>query len=427
MSLYTLVADHYATGRGICSVCSSHPGVLEASMRQAVLHGTSVLIESTANQVDQFGGYTGMNPEQFRIHVRQLAERCGLPAERLLLGGDHLGPLSWRGEPAQHAMEKAETLVRAYAAAGFAKIHLDCSMSCADDAQPAPNPEVIVERAARLCRAAEDSALAAGHPAPVYVIGTEVPIPGGATHELHGGVGITQVADAEATCTMHQQAFSRLGLEAAWERVIALVVQPGVEFAHTSVVDYKPELAAALSQSVARQGTMLFEAHSTDYQPPAALQELVRDHFAILKVGPWLTWAWRQGLFALECVEAELVPKAQRSRLGETLETVMLADNRHWKAHYHGSEAACRLARRFSYSDRARYYWTNPTLQTAEQTLCRNLAGVDIPLPLLSQYFPREYEMVREGRLIPAPHALLLESVNAVLAVYAAAVQGHVS
>lgn len=69
-------------------------------------------------------------------------------------------------------------------------------------------------------------------------------------------------------------------------RVIASVVQPGVEFDHHNVIAYAPANAQALSAAIARQPGMVFEAHSTDYQTSTALQALVRDHFAILKVAP---------------------------------------------------------------------------------------------------------------------------------------------
>jgi D-tagatose-1,6-bisphosphate aldolase subunit GatZ/KbaZ len=59
------------------------------------------------------------------------------------------------------------------------------------------------------------------------------------------------------------------------------VVQPGVEFDHTHIIDYQPQKAVALSAMVEDYDTLVFEAHSTDYQTPQALRQLVKDHFAI--------------------------------------------------------------------------------------------------------------------------------------------------
>src|ERR1700733_11630659 len=133
--LLDLLRDHKAggAGGGIHSVCSSHPLVIEAALREAKRSGHYALIEATSNQVNQFGGYTGMTPADFRRYVADIAKRAALPMERVLLGGDHLGPNCWRSEPSAVALQHSEQLVADYVSAGFRKIHLDCSMSCADD------------------------------------------------------------------------------------------------------------------------------------------------------------------------------------------------------------------------------------------------------------------------------------------------------
>ena len=156
--LRQILADNRAGApRGIPSICSAHPLVLEACIDRAVADGGPLLVEATCNQVNQDGGYTGMRAADFRSFVTGLAAARGLAEARLILGGDHLGPNPWRHEPADTAMAKAETLVRSYAAAGFGKLHLDASMACAGDPDPLP-PEVIASRATSLCRAAESVA-----------------------------------------------------------------------------------------------------------------------------------------------------------------------------------------------------------------------------------------------------------------------------
>jgi len=175
---------------GVFSVCSAHPWVIEAALRQALQRDSAVLIEATSNQVNQFGGYTGMKPHQFRDAVWQQADALGLPRERVWLGGDHLGPNAWQDKDAEQAMALADTLIADYIAAGFRKIHLDCSMSCAGDPFPLGD-EQVAQRAARLCAIAEKNWQLHGGEAPVYVIGTEVPVPGGAQGELEEGMHVT--------------------------------------------------------------------------------------------------------------------------------------------------------------------------------------------------------------------------------------------
>src|SRR6187402_1624162 len=116
-----LVARHKSgERRGIYSVCSAHPLVIEATLHHAMRHAAPfVLIEATSNQVNQDGGYTGMVPADFRRFVFAIADRVGFPIERILLGGDHLGPNAWTALPAEAAMAKAEIMVADYVAAGF--------------------------------------------------------------------------------------------------------------------------------------------------------------------------------------------------------------------------------------------------------------------------------------------------------------------
>jgi D-tagatose-1,6-bisphosphate aldolase subunit GatZ/KbaZ len=99
---------------GIYSVCSAHPLVIEASVLQALDDDGYLLVEATSNQVDQFGGYTGMKPQGFRRLVLDLARRHGLPEDRIVLGGDHLGPNRWQERPAAEALAYAGDLVASY-------------------------------------------------------------------------------------------------------------------------------------------------------------------------------------------------------------------------------------------------------------------------------------------------------------------------
>jgi D-tagatose-1,6-bisphosphate aldolase subunit GatZ/KbaZ len=203
--------------------------------------------------------------------------------------------------------------------------------------------------------------------------------------------------------------------------VLAVVVQPGVEFGSEQVVDFAPEGAAELAAAIGEVPGLAFEAHSTDYQTEAALTALVERHFAILKVGPWLTFAMREALFALTAIESELLPPEDRSRLRERLDAAMLADPRYWQDHYAGTDAELHLARAFSLSDRCRYYWPVPEVASAVDRLLANLARTGLPLPLLSQYLPQQHQAVREGRLTPEPGAVVRHRVGEVLAIYARA------
>ncbi|WP_034948705.1 D-tagatose-bisphosphate aldolase, class II, non-catalytic subunit [Erwinia oleae] len=420
-ALTALIARHKQGEHvGITSVCSAHPWVLEAAMRFARKEKTLLLIEATSNQVDQDGGYTGMTPQDFHDRLLALAAEVDFDPAQLVLGGDHLGPNRWQHLPADEAMRRAEVLVERYVAAGFQKIHLDCSMSCADDPTPLPD-ETVAARAARLAAVGERCSQARfGQRQTVYVIGTEVPVPGGA-HDALDTLAVTRESAAEKTLLAHRQAFEEQGLDDIWPRVIGLVVQPGVEFSHDDIADFQPEKAQMLSRTIESYPHMVFEAHSTDYQHPQAYRALVRGHFAILKVGPALTFALREALYALENIERELLPALSCSNLRGCLEQAMLSDAAAWRKYYHGSETQQHFARHFSYSDRLRYYWPDKQVQAAVDCLLANLNAQPLPLPLLSQYLPDQYRRVRAGQLAADARALALDHITDVLRDYAAA------
>jgi D-tagatose-1,6-bisphosphate aldolase subunit GatZ/KbaZ len=413
-----LAMQKQGVAAGIYSVCSAHPWVIRAAAEQAAADGSLLLVEATSNQVNQFGGYTGMRPADFRRFVLEHIAAAGVGAERLILGGDHLGPNPWRMLPAAQAMERAVEMISEYARAGFRKIHLDASMACADDPERLSD-EAVAERAAALCKAAE-GACEPGK-GPLYVIGTEVPVPGGATHSVHE-LEATSVEAAAYTLAVHKRVFEDQGLVEAWSRVTALVVQPGVEFDHDAVASYDRKKASALVQWLRMQPEgIVFEAHSTDYQLPQAYVELVEDGFAILKVGPALTFAMREALEALEDMESQLVVEDDRSRLGSVIEETMLRDPKDWLPYYAASPAEQKLLRRYSYSDRVRYYWHRPEIAVAVDRLVANLSKARIPESMLSRYLPQQYLRLRMGEIGGDPVALIVDKIRDVLRIYAAA------
>lgn len=418
--LLDLVRRHRAGAHcGIYSVCSAHPLVLRAALEHARDCDGYALIEATSNQVNQEGGYTGLRPAQFRARVLESAKACGLDHERVLLGGDHLGPNPWQSLPPQEALERAGRMIDEYVSAGYRKIHLDCSMPCAGD-PIALTDTIVAQRSASLCARAEAAWQRCAGAPPVYVIGTEVPTPGGAREAL-GQLAVTEPEAAASTVEAHRKAFLAEGLAGAWERVIALVVQPGVEFDHDRVVDYCPAQAHRLSVSIENLPNLVFEAHSTDYQSEAALTALVRDHFAILKVGPAATFAMREAIWALDRIEREWHGDARAARVRDTALAAMRREPRHWQAYYHETGRALDLHLQYSLSDRIRYYWTDPDVTAAVDRLRDAFLEETPPIGLLSQYLPSAYDAVRSGALPFRMTEIIVNHVRRILAQYSRA------
>lgn len=414
---------------GVPSFCSANKIVIEAIMDQAKRFDDTVLIEATSNQVNQFGGYMAMTSVDFRDYVYKIADQIDFDKSKIILGGDHLGPLPWCDQPAAVAMEHAKKLVYDCVAAGYTKVHLDTSMKLGDDPvdEMLPN-EVIAERGAILyaeCDKAYQELLKENPDAvhPVYIIGSEVPIPGGAQEE-EDSLKVTSPRDFEQTIIAYRKVFEKHGLSDAWNYIIGIVVQPGVEFGVSDFHIYNRLDAVKLCNRLKKYPNIVFEGHSTDYQPPAKLREMVEDGIAIIKVGPALTNAVREGVFALSMMEKELIEdESERANFEEVLEAEMLENDKDWIKHYHGSDLDKKLARKYSFSDRSRYYFSHPKVVAAQEKLFENLSNVDIPLPLLHQYMPLQYLKVRDGKLKPTPHELVKDAVVQVVEDYNYAVK----
>ena len=414
--LVTVQKEGKATG--IYSACSANRFVIEAAIKKAKDDNSCVLIESTANQCDQFGGYTGMTPEDFKNYVFEVAKKYDFDTDRLFLGGDHLGPLTFANEDEEKAMKKAEDLIRAYVAAGFTKIHIDTSMKVAsDDPNVRLSDETIAKRGVRLAKVAEETfkELLKKNPdatEPIYIVGSEVPIPGGSQSAKDEGVEVTKVKDFQNTYKTFEKAFKDAGLDEAWEKVIALVVQPGVEEKDAGCTEYDRAKAKDLMAAIKEYPNIVYEGHSTDYQTKIKLRELVEDGVAILKVGPGLSFAAREALFALSFAEDEYYEgtDTKRSDFRAVLEAEMLKNDKNWKKHYHGSEHELYLKRKYSFSDRSRYYMSLKSVEDAIEVLLENFKD-GVPLNLLSQFMPIQYTKVREGLLENKPEELILDRV----------------
>ena len=411
---------------GIPSYCTANELALEIALRRAKLLNKPVLIEATANQVNQFGGYTGMLPKDFYQMVIKMAQAIDLPENMVILAGDHLGPLTWQKLPEAEAMANSYELVYQFARAGFTKIHLDTSMKVADDPEGLLSTETIARRGACLYKAAMKGyeELKAEKPdaiRPVFIVGSEVPIPGGAT-EAEDTLAVTKPEAFLDTVNTYTRVWTEEGVGEGMKDVIAVVVQPGVEFGDEQVFDYNSDAAKDLCGMLKDFPDFCFEGHSTDYQTPQCLYNMVTDGIAILKVGPALTYGLREALFSLSLMEKELVPAEERANFIETLEEVMLANPGNWAKHYHGDEKQLALCRKYSYSDRARYYIGQPEVVAAMDKLFENLRKYTIPMNMLHQYMPMSYNKVRTGELALDPRELAMDGVTMFLLDYEYAV-----
>lgn len=411
---------------GIPSFCSANKIVIETILEEAKKNDEYALIEATSNQVNQFGGYMNMQSKDFKEYVYKIADELNFDKSKIILGGDHLGPLPWANLDEETAMNNAKKLVYDCVLEGYTKIHLDTSMKLGSDSITEKlSNEVIAKRGAILFKEAERAYTEllkkdnlAIHP--VYVIGSEVPIPGGIQEKEE--MKVTEPYDFEQTILAYKKVFHSMNLDYAWKHIVGVVVQPGVEFGSDKVTIYDRKKSKKLCKILKKYPDIVFEGHSTDYQPSKKLQEMVEDGIAIIKVGPALTNALREGLFALSHIEKELIDDDNCSHFIELLEEEMLKDDSKWINYYHGTDKAQKIMRKYSFSDRSRYYISLPTIQNAINTLIDNLKNTEVPLYLLHQYFPNKTKKIISGELELDIYEILKDCIAEIIRDYNIAV-----
>lgn len=406
------------------SLTGADPVVLKACMRYMHRKNDYFLCEASVNQVNQYGGYTGMKPVDYAAMVCAMAREIGFPVEKIILCGDHLGPFAWQNRPAKEAMEESRELVREMVGAGFRKIHLDPTMPLADDDKAAFGDRLIAQRIADLARVSEETYQATSGDTPwsfrpAYVVGSEVPVPGGSAHTEK--MVVTKPDELRQSISCIRQALIDQGLGCVWENTVAVVAQIGLEFSEDHVYDFDADKADALYHELLQHRPLVFESHSSDYQTPEKLQQMVNKGVGILKVGPETTYAHREALFALSYIEDILadVWGFEASHYRAVLDKFMLdAKPNYWANYYHGTEAERAMKRAYSYSDRCRYYVVRPEAVAAERKLIANLSQKPIPMYLISQFLPVQYERIREGKLAAHPQAMIDDKIQAVMARY---------
>ena len=196
------------------------------------------------------------------------------------------------------------------------------------------------------------------------------------------------------------------------------MVQPGVEYGNENIVGYDRDAGRELSAALNDWPSLVYEAHSTDYQGASELTDLVEDGFSILKVGPELTFALREALYALDLIASDLFPEYRCRSLKAEMERLMVATPKYWMRHYAGGDGKAYYLRHYSLSDRIRYYWSLPQARECVENLMSCLEGQRIPLSLMWQHMPAAAGY--SGRPLKV-NELLISRVESVLQKYRSA------
>ena len=261
-------------------------------------------------------------------------------------------------------MARARDLVRDFVLAGFTKIHLDASMRLADDPSDRPLDETTVaQRAADLCAVAEAAmgSLPANAPRPVYVVGSEVPIPGGELADFgrpggderrrrraHAGRDASRVHGVRR----RQRPRARPGARHAARR--------GVRDAVIFAYDERAAAALAPKCRTSRRWSTRRTPRTTSRRRPlarwsATTSRSSRSAPALPSRSGRRCSRWRRS--------SASGWSASRGRRIGLRDNAPARDDRAPRAlepFFGGAEEELRFARDFSFSDRSRYYWPSP-------------------------------------------------------------------
>ena len=398
--------------RGFYGIHSTHPLVLRAAMRQALGDGNVLLVEFDG---PQRGKNSIKRPGDYTLFLNKLACDNGFPPERLVIGSGQMRVNSRQVLQEEQSRlqfhEKAVAWVVECVNAGFEKIYLE-SGELTESGQ-------IAALQADLCRAAENAFERAGtgKGQPYYVLGTLF-----TAADENKQLKPEEIVDSvTAIWKAGKKAFQAAGLEDAWQRVIALAVQPEMGYTDYEVKPYQSETALGLKQLSEKYGRFVYEVPSADYQPSLSVERLHADRFAILGIGPELTFTMREALFSLAMLENEWMigkPGARLSNLIVELDKAMQLDPQGWRDVYKGNGFEQLLARKYSCRDLSRNYWQERDVEAAVEQLMKNLVQNPPPLPILRQFFAGGYELAGDTLGGNWPEELLIRKIQNVIEPY---------
>jgi D-tagatose-1,6-bisphosphate aldolase subunit GatZ/KbaZ len=416
-----LEANRRGERKGIYAVESQNPTVQEVYLRQALADGSPALFEVSAEILDPHGQSGKILPEDFIGKVKQIAVKIGFPLDRLFFGVNGLSPSLWHGESVESALKKTRAFISDIVSLGFNKLGIHAGIHLKGDPADQLLPrEVIIAREAALYQAAELAA--AGLPdeeKPLYVIDVH---PGQGM--IEGKKDMVRKEDVENTVDRFALTAAAAGLPEIKERLLAARVFLGPGYDSEKVIPFDSSLLKKLSGCVYGYKPVIFEALQTDFQPQMVLDQLVDNHFALLSVGPELTYTMREALFSLAIMENETMigkPGVYLSNFIIELDRAMQSAPQHWQKYYTGNGFEQLVARKYSLYDRSRFYWEDKEVRKTKKRLFDNLMEYPVPLTVLRQFMPYQYERVAAGELENKPDALVMDAVRRALCRYSCA------
>ena len=355
MTIFNLIQN-----KAVPSFCTSNIEVLKIIILYCKRKKLPCLIESTSNQVNQFGGYSGKTPQEFYNNIKKILKKNNFSSRNFYMGGDHLGPLPWKKKNEKTAVNNSVQLINKCLDSNYSKIHVDTSIKCIND--KIINHSIIFDRTKYIL---QNSKLKKKLGKTFLIIGTEVPLSGS---NEKGKIKLTQINQIN----LEVKKFKDL-LKTLYKKKLkfGLVIEPGMRFMHNSI--QKPNFANfEPKRKISKKNNFVYEAHSTDYQPLGVLIKLVKNNFKFLKVGPELTYNYSRSLFLMEKIEKKYL-KNNFSKIKDNIMSTMLKDKKYWKDYYSGSSLKVKKLILNSKLDRMRYYLNKHKIKISINKLKKNI------------------------------------------------------
>lgn len=332
--------------KGLPSFCTANFLVLKTLLIFCKKNKLPALIESTSNQVNQFGGYSKNQPKDFIKKMHGFIKSFKINKKSIYFGGDHLGPLPWKNNKSSIALKNSIKLIDLYLKANYQKIHIDTSIQCKDD--KFITDKIIFARTEYILKNLTNKKKLNKI---FFVFGTEVPFAGGNDKKKF------KITKNNKIITDYQNFSKLLNSEKLSSKDFALVIEPGMKFKNNSIT--KPNFKSfEVNRKFSKKNKFYYEAHSTDYQDPETLKKLVNNNFKILKVGPELTYNLIKSFLFMQEIEKFFLRR--KSNFQKIIIKKMLFNNFYWKDFFkRGSKKKLEKNLLNSFYDRARYYLCN--------------------------------------------------------------------
>ena len=311
----------------------------------------SILIETTSNQINQYGGYTNLRPKQFLKKINIIAKDLKYK-KKIIFGADHLGPLPWKDFEKNKAIKKGKKLFREVVKAGYKKIHIDTGMKLKND------KFLTKQKIFNRCKSIFDTMNSKSIKNIFFVFGTEVPTAGGENKYDLKNTNINSIKNDIAYYKKLRKNFS-------------LVIEPGLGFTNQKI--HKLKMTSCLQKKkISHKKDFTYEAHSCDYQDLSSLKKLLKNNFKFLKVGPELTFNYMNAILKMERIE-KLYLKSKLSKIKKIFSREMDINKTFWKNYYFGNKKKIEYLKFNSYLDRSRYYWNKKKVISSLKILEKNI------------------------------------------------------